>query len=182
MMPSETLRYDQSSILLSLVGALVMALLGEGFAALTASEAIMLDGLYSLVMFVMGFVSLQVSKMGRLPHDDRYPFGYATFEPLLNLSKGLIISSPSLLALYSAIEALFIGVDYKNWAVDGAISRTVAIAFFIAWCMQTTRWAAYVPYVDPLLVIVIVAMTANVPWKISTTNLKELLNAAPEPS
>jgi len=66
--------------------------------------------------------------------------------------------------------------------VVGAISSTVAIAFFIAWCMQTTRWAAYVPYVDPLLVIVIVAMTANVPWKISTTNLKELLNAAPEAS
>ena len=43
------------------------------------------------------------------PDNEYFPFGYGSFEPLINLSKGLLIAGLSLFALVSAINALLHG-------------------------------------------------------------------------
>ncbi|MGK7876373.1 MAG: cation diffusion facilitator family transporter [Xenococcaceae cyanobacterium] len=100
---------EQRALQLSIWGALGMAGLGITFGMLTPSEAIMLDGFYNLISFVMAGASLWVSRQVRQPDDEYFQFGYAGFEPLVNLIKGLLIAILSLYALFSAIDVLFHG-------------------------------------------------------------------------
>ena len=97
---------EERALKLSIVGAAGMALLGILFAVLSRSDAIMLDGLFSLIGFAMGFVTLKVARLVNQPDDPQFQFGYASFEPFVNLAKGLIIVFLAIFALYSAVDAL----------------------------------------------------------------------------
>jgi predicted Co/Zn/Cd cation transporter (cation efflux family) len=197
-MSSETGRKasrERSALRLSIWGALVMAFLGFLFAFLTSSQAILLDGIFSLLGCGLAIATLHVAGMILRPDDEHFPFGYAGFESLLNLIKGLAIGLVSIIAAYTAIESLFRGgrdirafratgsplleVDAKNWLVDAAISTAVALGFVAAAMLETSRYSGWVPYVDPILVLVVVAATANVPLGIIRTGFGELLLAAP---
>jgi cation diffusion facilitator family transporter len=70
-------------------------------------------------------------------------------------------------------------VDAKNWLVDGAISTAVALGFVAAVLLETTRYSGWVPYIDPILVLVVVGATVSVPFGIIRTGLGELLLATP---
>ncbi len=83
-----------------------MAVLGLGFAVQTHSEAILLDGVFSLVVFALSIVTLKVAHLIARPDDDSFHFGYAHFEPLLNVFKALIIIAVCAFALVSAIDDL----------------------------------------------------------------------------
>lgn len=83
-----------------------MAALGMGFALLTRSEAILLDGVYSLMSFLMALAAKRVAALAELPGSDTFHFGYAHFEPLLNVLRGLAILMICTVALVSALDAL----------------------------------------------------------------------------
>lgn len=100
---------ERLALQLSIWVAFGMALLGLGFGFATPSEAILLDGFFNAIAAVMAGASLWVSKLVQQPDNEYYPFGYGSFEPLVNLSKGLLIAGLSLFALASAINALFHG-------------------------------------------------------------------------
>jgi cation diffusion facilitator family transporter len=100
---------EQQALKLSIYGAAGMALLGFVFAALTGSEAVLLDGLFSLISFVVGIFSLKVARLVAQPDDEKFQLGYANFEPFVNTSKGLIMVFLCVYALYSAIDALVHG-------------------------------------------------------------------------
>jgi cation diffusion facilitator family transporter len=76
---------------ISALGFLGISLLGFVFAALTKSQAIMLDAVYALVSVVMAVLAAQVVRMVETPSSDTFHFGYAHFEPLLNMIRGLLI-------------------------------------------------------------------------------------------
>lgn len=100
---------EERALKLSVWGAAMMALSGIGFAALTGSEAILLDGLFSGVSFAMGLVSLRVSRLVKEPQDAHYHFGYASYEPLFNAVRGVVMVVLGTFAAYSAVSALFSG-------------------------------------------------------------------------
>lgn len=196
-----------------------MAALGIGFSVLTSSDAILMDGLFSLVGGVVGAVALRVASMVKQPDDDVYQFGYAAFEPMLNLAKGLLMAFVALFALVSAITVIFHGgrevnagwasfyaviastgcfaiafsqwrlskktksplleVDTKNWVIDGIMSVAVALAFVLTWVMSNAGMTSFVPYADPLVVIVLVTFTLSIPAKIIRDNWGQLLGRAP---
>lgn len=79
-----------------------MAAFGCSLALVTQSQAILLDGAYSLAGFGLALLALRVSTLIIRPDDQRYPFGYLSFEPILNFTKGLLIGSISLLAVIAA--------------------------------------------------------------------------------
>lgn len=54
---------EQFALKLSIVGTLLMAVLDFGFAYLTNSDAVMLDGVISLVGFTMSLLTLYVSRL-----------------------------------------------------------------------------------------------------------------------
>ncbi len=86
-----------------------MGLLGVGFAFYTDSEAILLDGIFSAIGFAIALVTLYIARLVRQPGNDKYPFGYAVFEPMLNLAKGLIIAIVLVFAASTAIAAILEG-------------------------------------------------------------------------
>jgi cation diffusion facilitator family transporter len=102
-------KLEKNGLVLSIVGALSMAALGFGFAVLTSSDAVLLDGFFSLIGFAVGLVSLRVATLVRRPDDEFYHFGYAAYEPMLNLTKGLLMAFVTLFALVSAILVVIEG-------------------------------------------------------------------------
>ncbi len=58
---------EELALRLTIVGAAGMAFPGISFALLTRSQAIMLDGLFSLISFARGFLSLRVAKLVKRP-------------------------------------------------------------------------------------------------------------------
>lgn len=93
----------------SAVGFLVICVLGIVFAALAHSQAILLDGVYALVSVLMTVLAAQVARMVEKPSSERFHFGYAHFEPLLNLIRGLLIFAVSAYALASTVVVLVHG-------------------------------------------------------------------------
>lgn len=206
---------------LSVVGYLFMAVLGVTFSMLTQSEAILLDGVYSLLSFVMALIAQRVAKLVEIPSSESFHFGYAHFEPWLNAVRALLILILCSFALFSAIDALMHGgrplspglgvvygvsaalgcialailqrryskqvgsplleVDSRNWLVDGIISSGVGLTFVAASLIQRTSWGEYVPYVDPILVLVMGAFLIRIPMTTFWENMLEVLQVAPDP-
>lgn len=93
---------ERGALALSAGAALCLGLAGVAMAAITGSGAILLDGLFNLCFFVTALLTLRVAVLVSRPDDDRYPFGYLLFEPLINTAKGLLILGVSLWALVDA--------------------------------------------------------------------------------
>ncbi len=128
---------EQLALQLSTWGALGLALLGMAFGLLVPSEAIMLDGFFSLISFVMAGISLWVAWLVRQPDDEDFQFGYASFEPLINLVKGLLIAVLSIFALCSAMDALLHGGRVLDAGVAVQYSAIAAVCCLIIALIQT---------------------------------------------
>lgn len=101
--------HERQGLLLSVLGALGMAFLGIGFHFVTDSEAVLLDGLFSLIGFAVGLITMRVAMLVRRPDDEHFHFGYAAYEPMLNLAKGLLLVFVSLFAAISAVQVILDG-------------------------------------------------------------------------
>ncbi len=86
-----------------------MSVLGISFGILIQSEAILLDGFFNVVSFIMALITLGVAWLQKQPENKYFNFGYLSFIPLVNLFKGLLIFLLSLFALTSAISAILHG-------------------------------------------------------------------------
>jgi len=213
---------EQRALRRSVWGNLFFAALGFGFAASSQSEAILLDGFFSLVAFLMSVLTIRVAKLVQGPADDWFHFGYAAFEPMLNTVKGLLLLGVCGFSLASAIKALLnegrplnpgwalvyavvaasgagllavlqnraakktrsplLEVDVKNWKVDALLSAGVGVAFLAAFVLKDSQWSYFLPYVDPALVTLLVAIMIRDPIKIVIEGVGELLAVAPEKS
>ena len=94
---------------ISACGFLVISILGFVFALLAKSQAILLDGVYALVSVLMTVLAGRVARMVERPSYESFHFGYAHFEPLLNLFRGLLIFAVCAFALVSTIDVLLRG-------------------------------------------------------------------------
>jgi len=97
---------ERRALIISVIGTLVMAGLGIGFSLITGSNAILLDGIFSLIGFAAGLMALRVSRLVQQPDDSHYQFGYGSFEAFFNLVKGITIAIISVFALTDAVNAL----------------------------------------------------------------------------
>jgi cation diffusion facilitator family transporter len=94
---------------ISAVGFLMISVLGFVFALWAHSQAIMLDGVYALISVVMTVLAARVARKVEGPSSQKFHFGYAHFEPLLNLVRGLLIFAVCVYAVVSTVEVLFGG-------------------------------------------------------------------------
>lgn len=211
---------EARALKLSAAMSLLMAVLGLVFAFLAGSNAILLDGFFSLIGFLGGLVTIRVARLVQQPPDEHFHFGYAQFEPFLNLGKGLLTLGvaafaliaatitileggrdlePGVAALYAVIAVVggllvagvqrraarrtnspLLEVDAKNWVVDSVLSAVVALTFLAAVFLERGSLAGVVPYVDSVLVLVLVAAILRIPIRVVKTSLGELLSLAPE--
>ena len=127
---------ERRALWMSVVGALIFAGLGFGFSILTDSEAILLDGFFSLIGFFMGLLSRRVL--------------YAGIATL-----GCFALAGVQLRVAKTTGSQLVAVDAKSWLIDGLMSLVVAIAFGVAFWLSSTGLAHLVPYVDPGLVMLL---------------------------
>ena len=127
----DNLKLERNALIVSVVGALFMAGLGIGFSLITQSNAILLDGIFSLIGFAAGLVALRVSNLVQQPDDVHYQFGYGGFESLFNLLKGITIAIISVFALTDAINAILSGGRPINVGIALIYAIIVGIACFI---------------------------------------------------
>lgn len=100
---------ERSSILVSVVATTIFGTLGVVIALASQSAAVFLDGIFSLIFALAGVLTLYVSSLVTRPRDEQYPSGYAAYEPMLNLFKGLLITIALVYAVWGAMQALFRG-------------------------------------------------------------------------
>ena len=110
---------EQSSLKVAIYGNIFMAALGLTFAWYTDSQAVLLDGVFSLIALIIAVLTLYIARLIQRPGDDEFPFGYAVFEPLLNFGKGLIIAAVMAFALFGAVATLLDGGS--DIVVGGAV-------------------------------------------------------------
>lgn len=118
---------EQRALRRSVWGNLFFAALGFGFAASSESEAILLDGFFSLVAFGMSLLTIRVAKLVQSPADDWFHFGFSSFEPMLNTVKGFLLLGVCGFSLFSAVNALLHGGRPLNpgWALVYAIVASI---------------------------------------------------------
>lgn len=71
-------------------------------------------------------------------------------------------------------------VEARDWTVDGCISSAVALTFVVTMLLQDTTWTVYLPYVDPLLVSLLVLVIIPLPLRTVFEGVNQLLGVAPE--
>ncbi len=94
---------------ISIFGYFLLGILAVVFALKSQSEAIMLDGFFNFVSFMMSLLTLYVSNLLRVPYNKYFQYGFMPFEPFVNVVKGLIILVVCGFALVSSIAALIDG-------------------------------------------------------------------------
>ena len=100
---------ELTALRISCYGALVLAILGIGFAVYSGSRAILLDGVFSVLGFFMALMTIYVSRLVSRPDDQVFQYGYALFAPLMNVLKSSIMTLLCGFALFSSISTLLSG-------------------------------------------------------------------------
>lgn len=109
-----TKNLEQFALYISVFGTIFMSILGISFGLWLKSEAILLDGFFNFISFIMAVASLWVSKRIALGPNKNFQFDFLNFIPLVNVIKGLLILIISLFALISAIIAILNGGRSMN--------------------------------------------------------------------
>lgn len=76
-------------------------------------------------------------------------------------------------------QSPLVKADSRNWMVNAAISTAVLLAFSSMLLIRAVGADHLLPYVDPALVVVLVAVTIWVPARQAWQALMEILNRAP---
>ena len=117
---------ERRSIIISIVASTSFGVLGIVISIASNSGAVFLDGVFSLTFGIVGLLTLYVSQLVARPSDDSYPFGYATFEPMLNLFKGLLIGFALVYALWTAVRTILTG-GQEIVAEGGILYAAIAV-------------------------------------------------------
>ena len=99
---------ERRGLLASVVGAALVGATGVVFFFLTDAEAILLDGLFNLVYGLTGLFTMKVARLVLRGDDERFPLGYAFFEPLVNGIKGILLIGLTLMAFFSAVKSIIL--------------------------------------------------------------------------
>ncbi|MGF1861854.1 cation diffusion facilitator family transporter [Photobacterium profundum] len=106
---SRKISKERMALKLSLAGTVLVASLGIGYGLYVDSNAILLDGMFSLLSMGMTGLSLYTAYLVTKPDDKQFQFGYAHIEPLINVINGLLILITCLFAFLSGVKTIIDG-------------------------------------------------------------------------
>jgi len=108
-MQTTALAREKIYLILSAFGNVLVGCVGIAVAVISSSQAILLDGVFNLTYFATGLFTVKVASLVARGDDERFPHGYAFFEPLINGVKGMLVLGVSIMALLGAVQALCSG-------------------------------------------------------------------------
>lgn len=134
---------ERRAYVVSLIGTIVLAILGVGAALWTGSQAVLMDGLFTMVGIPLSIVSMVVVRLAEQEPTSDFPVGLVQARPLLELFKSLFMAGILVLAILDSVQTLIDG----GRALPGAevffyaIAAAGGCAFFALLVAWTTRKA-----------------------------------------
>ena len=138
-----------------------------------------------LINGLKGIMILAVSIMALAGAVDALFKGGRIIEPGPAIIYGIIATAVcTFLAILTrisseSISSPLIDADAKSWMINAAVSSAVMLAFICIFLIQGTSLDFLIPYVDPILVVIIITISISVPIRMAYMALMELLNRAP---
>ena len=145
------LQLENRTLKIAAYGNLLLAIVGCTAAALSGSQAILLDGLFNLTYFATGLFTIRVARLVAGGDDERFPHGYAFFEPLVNGIKGMLVLGVSVLAGVGSVQALLTGgrpIAAGTAVLYGLLATSGCIA--LAWITRRGAKATGSPLCRPM--------------------------------
>jgi len=100
---------EQRLLRLSIGVTLVIGTAGVAIGLVTRSQALIFDGMYSLVDVVLTVLSLAVSRLLATEGSRRFQFGYWHLEPMVETLGGAVLALSCIYAAANAIDGLLTG-------------------------------------------------------------------------
>lgn len=136
-----------------------------------------IKGLLILGVSVMALIgALQALQTGGRSIEAGIAIAYGAFASLMAWALAWITHRG-----YTRSASPLVKVDAEGWIVNAAISTAVLLAFVGIWMIEGSRFEYMAPYIDPVLVLVVVLISLSVPIRMAWTALMGLLNRAPPP-
>lgn len=135
MATSRKISKERLALKMSLAGTVLLASLGVGYGLYVGSNAILLDGMFSLLSMGMTGLSLYTAYLVSKPDDKYFQFGYAHIEPLINVVNGLLILITCVFAFINGVQTIVSGgheIVLEHAMVYAVLSTFCCFAIYFA--------------------------------------------------
>jgi divalent metal cation (Fe/Co/Zn/Cd) transporter len=123
------LHIEGRALTIGMWGNLFMGSAGILAAILSNSQAILVDGLFSMIGFTAAIVGKRISRTANAQPDKRRPFGYAADEAIFTTFRSLSLLGLVLFALSSATMSIY---AYANGNIPPVLNMGALLIYFVA--------------------------------------------------
>lgn len=138
---------------------------------------LVIEGTFIFVIAGYAFIN---GLMGILGGGHPVEFGaaavYAVLFTLLNSGFYLYVRHKN-----KTLKSRLVSYDNVSWLVDAMLSGGLLVSFLLACWLQSSEWADYSDYVDPLLLILLSVAMIPPAYHVLMPSMREVLGMAPEP-
>jgi predicted Co/Zn/Cd cation transporter (cation efflux family) len=129
----EASRVEQRTLRFSIGGVLLVAAGSIAWGLVLESDVVILNGVFSLLSLISGWLSLLAARLVVKPENRRFPFGYSHVEPLVLSVNGFMTLVICAYALINGVESIRAGgnaVDPEGVIWFGAVSGALCLAMW----------------------------------------------------
>jgi cation diffusion facilitator family transporter len=123
---------EQRTLALSLAAVAAVALMSLAWGLAIESDAVILNGVFSLVSLIGSVLYLTAARLVARPADRRFQYGYSHVEPLVNGVNGLLVLVICIYAFINGVEGLRAGgnaVSPVGVVWFGVLTGAICLAF-----------------------------------------------------
>lgn len=77
-------------------------------------------------------------------------------------------------------RSLLLEIDYRSWLLSGVLSLALLASYGIAIWLKDTAYREFVPFIDPLMLLLLSLALLPMPVKILSEAMRDVLEVAPE--
>ena len=132
MIDTDVVRKEQSALTIGKWGNLFMGAAGIIAAWLSNSQALLVDGLFSLIGFAAAVLGARVTKQARREPDNRRPLGYAVDESIFVTFRALSLLG---LVAFAVVAAVLNIVTYATGGTIPTLHYGPIVVYFILICV-----------------------------------------------
>ncbi len=175
---------EKKALQISIIINFLLSGIAFYYGYLTKSEAILLDGYYSIAGFLLAVISIWVLKIVNKPETKSFNFGYSSIEPLFNLIKGLLILIVIIVSAFNAFTDIVQGgflPDFSNsilYFLISTISCLLMTVYFYVLQKKLNTSILNLEYKNWLIDTLIsasVGFTFVISWMLEGTFMNEYL-------
>ena len=191
---------EKKAMSVSLYANLMFVVVELVMAIVTGSQAVLLDGVYDGIEFVMLLPSIFLIPLLYKPSNEKYPFGHMQMETVFIVVKGITMITVTVGLITNSINILFHGggvtfylkrknkamnsplitVEMQGWKMDSMLSLGMTAVFFLPVFLPFKGVGQLTPYLDPFITIVLSMIMLPIPVKTVFTGIRDLLLISPE--